>query len=349
MKLSAFKFDLPPELIALHPPDDREEARLMVIHKDTGKIEHKIFKDILDYFDEGDTLVTNDTKVFPAKLCGSKEKTGAPIEVFLLRELNEELHLWDALVDPARKIRVGNKLYFGNGELVAEVLDNTTSRGRTLKFLFEGSTQALFRLIDELGEVPLPKSINRKVELVDRTNYQTVYAKYTGAVAAPVAGLHFTKNLLKRLEIKGVAIAPITLHIGLGTLRSVDVEDLTKHKVDSEIFVISEKTSHVVNKSLDNKKKVCAVGASSLKALESSVSASSRVKPIQGWTNKFIFPPYTAKVCNWLISNFHLPGSTLLMNSAAFGGYNLIMQAYQVAIKEQYRFSAYGDAVLIVD
>ncbi|MCG8341155.1 MAG: tRNA preQ1(34) S-adenosylmethionine ribosyltransferase-isomerase QueA [Cytophagales bacterium] len=349
MKLSAFKFNLPPELIALYPPEDRQDARLMVVHKDTGKIEHRIFKDILDYLDEGDTLVINDTKVFPAKLYGTKEKTGAPIEIFLLRELNEELHLWDVLVDPARKIRVGNKLYLGNGELTAEVLDNTTSRGRTLKFLFEGNSQELLSLIDELGETPLPQSINRKVEFEDRANYQTVYAKYIGAVAAPMAGLHFTKNLLKRLELKGVAITPITLHIGLGTLRSVDVEDLTKHKVDSEGFMISEETSRLVNKSLDNKKRVCAVGASSLKALESSISASSRVKPIQSWTNKFIFPPYTVRVCNLLISNFHLPGSTLLINSAAFGGYDLIMHAYQVAIKEKYRFSVYGDAMLIID
>ena len=348
MRLSAFKFTLPPKLIASHPVEHREEARLMVVHKDTGKIEHKLFKDILHYFEKDDTLVVNDTRVFPTKLRGNKEKMEAPIEVFLLRELDQEEHLWDALVEPARKIRVGNKLYFGNGELVAEVLDNTTSRGRTLKFLFEGTRKELYSIIDQLGIVPLPEQIKRKVEPEDRVHYQTVYAKHIGAVVAPVAGLHFTPQLLKRLALKSINIVPITLHISLGMLRTIDVEDFTKYKIGSEPFAIPEETALVVNKSLDSKRQVCAVGASTIKAIESSVSVAGRLKASQRWTNKLIFPPYNFRVCTSLITNFHLSGSVPLINAAAFGGYELIMEVYQVAIKEKYRFFIYGDAMLII-
>lgn len=348
MKLSEFKFDLPSGLIALYPAENRDESRLMVVHRDSGKIEHKVFKDILDYFDEGDVLVTNDTKVFPARLYGNKEKTGANIEVFLLRELNREMHLWDVLVDPARKIRVGNKLYFGEGELVAEVIDNTTSRGRTIRFLYDGEDDEFYKTIDSLGETPLPRHINRKVEPADRERFQTIYAKNIGAVAAPTAGMHFTRQLLKRFEIKGVQITPITLHIGLGTFRPVDVEDLTKHKMDSENYAVNDKTADIVNDALEKKKRICAVGTTSMRALESSVSASGKLKGNEGWTDKFIFPPYEFKICNAMISNFQLPESTLLMMSAAFGGYNLIMEAYKIAIKEKYRFFSYGDAMLII-
>ena len=348
MKLSEFKFDLPAGLIAQYPAENRDEARMMVVHRDSGKIEHKVFKDVLDYFDEGDTLVTNDTKVFPARLYGNKEKTGAKIEVFLLRELNPEMHLWDVLVDPARKIRVGNKLYFGENDLVAEVIDNTTSRGRTIRFLYDGDPEKFYDIIDSLGETPLPKYIKRKVEEADRDRFQTIYAENVGAVAAPTAGLHFTPQVMKRLEIKGVEVSPITLHIGLGTFRPVDVEDLTKHKMDSENFRVSDETAQVVNKSLDAKKRVCAIGTTTMRALESSVNANNRLKENEGWTDKFIFPPYEFKICNSLLTNFHQPESTLLMMAAAFGGYELIMEAYQTAIKEKYRFFSYGDAMLIV-
>ena len=320
----------------------------MVVHKDTGKIEHKYFKEVIDYLAEDDTLVVNDTKVFSAMLYGNKEKTGAQIEVMLLRELSEEHHLWDTLVDPARKIRVGNKLFFGNGELVAEVLDNTTSRGRTLKFLFDGTTEELHSIIEQLGSTPLPKEIKRKVASEDRSRYQTVYAQQTGAVVAPTAGLHFTPHLLKRLEIQGTHIASITLHIGLGTLRPVDVEDLTKYKVDSEFLSINAATARLVNQSLDKKKRVCAVGISTAKAVEASVSVAGGLKANHGWTNKFIFPPYPFKVCTSLITNFHLPASAPLMTAAALGGYDLLMEAYQVAIKEKYRFFVYGDAMLLL-
>ena len=348
MKLSAFKFDLPAKLIASHPTEDRDESRLMVVYKDTGQIEHKRFKDIIGYLAENDTLVINNTKVFSALLYGNKEKTGAQIEVMLLRELNEEHRLWDTLVDPARKIRVGNKLFFGNDELVAEVLDNTTSRGRTLKFLFDGTTAELHSMIEQLGSTPLPKEIKRKLVSEDRTRYQTVYAQETGAVIAPAAGLHFTPHLLKRLELQGIHIVPITLHIGLGTLKPVDVEDLTKYKVDSEFLDIHETTAQAVNRSLEMKKKVCAVGISTAKAIEASVSAAGGLKANQEWTNKFIFPPYSFQVCTSLITNFHLPASVPFMTAAAFGGYDLLMEAYQVAIKEKYRFFVYGDAMLIL-
>lgn len=348
MKLSKFKFDLPKELLAQHPADNRDESRLMVIHRDTGKIEHKLFKDVIDYFDEDDVLIMNDTKVFPARLFGNKEKTGAKIEVFLLRELNSENLLWDVLVDPARKIRIGNKLYFGDDDLVAEVIDNTTSRGRTLRFLFDGSHDEFKKIIDSLGETPIPKFIEREVEPEDEERYQTVYAKKEGAVAAPTAGLHFSKNLLKRLEINGVDFSYITLHIGLGTFRPVEVEDLTKHKMDSEEMEITEEAADRVNLAKRNKKKVCAIGTTSMRAIETSVSTDGFLKPYKGWTNKFIFPPYDFSIADMMITNFHTPESTLLMQAAAFGGYDLIMKAYQEAIKEKYRFYSYGDAMLIL-
>jgi len=348
MKLSEFKFDLPPNLIALYPTQNRDESRLMVIDKKSGKIEHKIFKNVINYFEDGDTFVINDTKVFPARLYGNKEKTGAKIEVFLLRELNRDMRLWDVLVDPARKIRVGNKLYFGDGELVAEVIDNTTSRGRTIRFLFDGDEEAFNKTIDALGETPLPKYIERKAEPEDRDRYQTIYAKRKGAVAAPTAGLHFTLQLMKRLEILGVNVTPVTLHIGLGTFRPVDVEDLTKHKMDSENYIVTSDTERIVNKTLEKKKKVVAVGTTVMRTLESSVSANGRLKENEGWTDKFIFPPFDFKICSGLITNFHMPESTLLMMACAFGGYELVMKAYQEAIKEKYRFFSYGDAMLII-
>ncbi|WP_339868798.1 tRNA preQ1(34) S-adenosylmethionine ribosyltransferase-isomerase QueA [uncultured Algoriphagus sp.] len=349
MKLSDFKFDVPKKLVAHYPAENRDESRLMVLHRDTGKIEHRVFKDITEYFGEGDVFVTNDTKVFPARLYGNKEKTGAEIEVFLLRELNAELKLWDVLVDPARKIRVGNKLYFGDSDLVAEVIDNTTSRGRTIRFLFDGTEEEFHKTIDTLGETPLLKEfIERKVEAEDKERYQTVFAKNVGAVAAPTAGLHFTPHLLKRLELQGVDVAPITLHVGLGTFRQVDVEDLTKHKMDSENYEIPAGTVDLVNRSLDAKKRVVAVGTTSLKTIESSVTANGRLKASAGWTDKFIIPPYEFKIANSLITNFHLPESTLLMTAAAFGGYDLVMKAYKEAIKEKYRFFSYGDAMLIL-
>jgi len=349
MKLSDFKFEVPKKLISLYPSENRDESRLMVVHRATGTIEHKVFKDVIDYFDEGDVFVTNNTKVFPARLYGNKEKTGAKIEVFLLRELNQELRLWDVLVDPARKIRVGNKLYFGDSDLVAEVIDNTTSRGRTIRFLFDGTDEEFYKTIDTLGETPLLKDfIEREVEASDRERYQTIYAEHVGAVAAPTAGMHFTKHLLKRLEIKGVSVTPITLHIGLGTFRQVDVEDLTKHKMDSENYDIPQPTVDLVNKALDNKKTVVSVGTTALKTIESSVTANGRLKASSGWTDRFIIPPYEFKIANALITNFHLPESTLLMTTSAFGGYNLIMKAYQEAIKEKYKFFSYGDAMLIL-
>jgi len=348
MKLSEFRFDLPANLMATHPAKNRDEARMMVVHRSTGKIEHKIFKDILEYFGDGDVMVLNDTKVFPARLYGNKEKTGAKIEVFLLRELNKENHLWDVLVDPARKIRVGNKLYFGDSDLVAEVIDNTTSRGRTIKFLFDGSDDDFYKTINDLGETPIPKYLKREAEPDDRERYQTVYAKHVGAVAAPTAGLHFTREVLKRLELSGVDIVPLTLHVGLGTFRPVDVEDLTKHKMDSEHFIVPDDTAVAVNRALDNKKRVCAVGTTTMRGLESSVSANARLKPTEGWTDKFIFPPHDFKIPNSLITNFHMPESTLLMMTCAFGGYELIMDAYKVAVKEKYNFFSYGDVMLIL-
>jgi S-adenosylmethionine:tRNA ribosyltransferase-isomerase len=349
MKLSKFKYNLPDELISLHPSKNRDESRLLVLNRQTGDIEHKIFKDVIDYFSDKDVMIFNNTKVFPARLYGNKEKTGAQIEVFLLRELNRELRLWDVLVDPARKIRIGNKLYFGDDDLlVAEVIDNTTSRGRTLRFLFDGTYDEFKETLFKLGETPLPKIINRPVEEDDAARYQTVFAKHEGAVAAPTAGLHFSRELLKRLEIKGVNFAEITLHVGLGNFRSVDVEDLTKHKMDSEQIWIKEEAVNIVNAAKEEKHRVCAVGTTVMRTLETSVSTNGMLKPFEGWTNKFIFPPYDFSVADSMISNFHLPLSTLLMMVSAFAGYDNLMNAYKEAIKEKYRFGAYGDAMLII-
>lgn len=349
MKLSQYKYNLPEELIAKFPSDNRDESRLMIVNRKTGKIEHKIFKEIIDYFDDGDVMVFNNTKVFPARLYGKKEKTGAQIEVFLLRELNKEQRLWDVLVDPARKIRIGNKLYFGDDDtLVAEVIDNTTSRGRTLRFLFEGDYDEFKETLYGLGETPLPKFIKRDVLPEDKERYQTIFAKHEGAVAAPTAGLHFSRELLKRLEIKGINFAEITLHVGLGNFRTVDVEDLTKHKMDSERIIIDDAAVKVVNSAREMRKNICAVGTTVLRTLESSVSTDGYLKPYDGWTNKFIFPPYDFSVPTTLISNFHLPLSTLLMMVSAFAGYDLLFEAYNIAIKEKYRFGTYGDAMLIV-
>ncbi len=349
MKLSEFDFDLPEELIANYPSENRDEARLMVIHRETGQIEHKLFKDVLDYFSEGDVMIMNNTRVFPARMYGNKEKTGAKIEVFLLRELNRESLLWDVLVDPARKIRIGNKLYFGEDDsLVAEVIDNTTSRGRTLRFLFDGPYEEFKAKITELGETPLPKYIKREVEPEDEERYQTIFAKVEGAVAAPTAGLHFSRQLLKRLELKGIDFAEVTLHVGLGTFRSVEVEDLTKHKMDSEQVIIPEQAAEMVNNAKRKKQRVCAVGTTAMRAIESSVSTEGYLKPFDGWTNKFIFPPYEFSIADSLITNFHTPLSTLLMMISAFAGHELMMQAYQEAIKEKYRFYSYGDAMLIL-
>jgi S-adenosylmethionine:tRNA ribosyltransferase-isomerase len=349
MKLSQFKYKLPQELIALYPSQNRDESRLMVVDRQNGKIEHKVFKDIIEYFSENDLLVFNNTKVFPARLFGNKEKTGAEIEVFLLRELNRDQRLWDVLVDPARKIRIGNKLYFGEDDvLVAEVIDNTTSRGRTLRFLYNGSYEEFKKTLYELGETPLPKFIDRPVEPEDDDRYQTIFAKHEGAVAAPTAGLHFSRELLKRFEILGVDFAEITLHVGLGNFRSVDVEDLTKHKMDSERILIQQAAADRVNLAKREKQKVCAVGTTVVRTLESSVSTEGMLKPFDGWTNKFLFPPYEFKVPDMMVSNFHLPYSTLLMMVAAFGGYKLVFEAYNQAVKEKYRFGTYGDAMLII-
>ena len=349
MKLSEFNFDLPEELIAEHPTLNRDEARLMVVHKDTGKIEHRMFKDIINYFSEDDVMIMNNTKVFPARMYGNKEKTGAKIEVFLLRELNRESLLWDVLVDPARKIRIGNKLYFGEDDsLVAEVIDNTTSRGRTLRFLFDGTYEEFKMKITELGETPLPKYIKRNVEPEDEERYQTIFAKEEGAVAAPTAGLHFSRQLMKRLELKGVNFAEITLHIGLGTFRAVEVEDLTKHKMDSEQAFINKKCTEIVNKGIADKKRVCAVGTTVMRTIETAVSTDGELNTYTGWTNKFIFPPYEFSIANCMITNFHTPLSTLLMMVSAFVGHEMMHKAYKEAVKEKYRFYSYGDAMLII-
>ncbi len=349
MKLSKFKYNLPEDLIALHPAPGRDESRMMVLNRKDKSIEHKVFKDVIDYFDNEDVMVFNNTKVFPARLYGNKEKTGAEIEVFLLRELNREQRLWDVLVDPARKIRIGNKLYFGEDDmLVAEVIDNTTSRGRTLRFLYDGSYDEFKKMLYSLGETPLPKIINREVVPEDRERYQTIYAKHEGAVAAPTAGMHFSRELMKRLEIKGTEFSEVTLHVGLGNFRQVDVEDLTKHKMDSEQIFITEEATEIINAGKDRKKRICAVGTTVMRTLESSVSTFGHVKPFEGWTNKFIFPPYEFQVANSMITNFHLPLSTLMMMAAAFGGYDFVMEAYDVAVKEKYRFGTYGDAMLII-
>ncbi|SDB55705.1 S-adenosylmethionine--tRNA ribosyltransferase-isomerase [Flavobacteriaceae bacterium MAR_2010_188] len=349
MKLSHFNFKLPEELLAEHPSEIRDESRLMVLNRKDQTIEHKLFKDLIDYFVEDDVMILNNTKVFPARLYGNKEKTGAKIEVFLLRELNEEQRLWDVLVDPARKIRIGNKLYFGEDEtLVAEVIDNTTSRGRTLRFLYDGSYHEFRQKLTELGETPLPKYIKRAVEPEDEERYQTIFAKEEGAVAAPTAGLHFSKHLLKRLEIKGIKLPEVTLHVGLGTFNPVEVEDLSKHKMDSEEIVINEIATKVINNAIKEKRRICAVGTTAMRAIESSVSSSGTLNPYSGWTNKFIFPPYEFSIANAMVTNFHTPKSTLLMMASAFAGHDFIKKAYDVAIKEKYRFYTYGDAMLII-
>jgi S-adenosylmethionine:tRNA ribosyltransferase-isomerase len=351
-KLSQFSFDLPEKLISKYPKANRHDSRLMVVHKESGKIEHKTFKDVLDYFEEDDVMIFNNTKVFPARMYGNKEKTGAKIEVFLLRELNSESRLWDVLVDPARKIRVGNKLYFsdkdGNEVLVAEVVDNTTSRGRTIRFLFDGTEEEFQKELHRLGNTPLPKEIGRDAEDIDRERFQTLFAKELGAVAAPTAGLHFSRELLKRLEIKGIEFAELTLHIGLGTFRSIDVEDLSKHKMDAEYFRILEDAVDKVNTAKQNKNRVCAVGTTSMRSIESAVSAENLLKTEEGWTNLFIYPPYEFSIADAMISNFHLPKSSLMIMVCAFGGYDLIMEAYQQAVKEEYNFFTYGDAMLII-
>ncbi|MBC8266805.1 MAG: tRNA preQ1(34) S-adenosylmethionine ribosyltransferase-isomerase QueA [Flavobacteriales bacterium] len=348
-KLSHFVFNLPEIRKATKPAKNRDESKLMVLHRESGKIEHKKFKDIIDYFDNGDVIVLNNTKVFPARLFGNKEKTGARIEVFLLRELNKESRLFDVLVDPARKIRIGNKLYFGeDDELIAEVIDNTTSRGRTLRFLFDGSYDEFKETLTRLGQTPLPKHINREPTQEDDERYQTIYAKHSGAIAAPTSGLHFSRELMKRLEIKGVDFAEVTLHVGLGTFRDVEVEDLSKHKMDSEEIQITDTAANIINKGLDNDKRICAVGTTSVRTIESSVTTQNRVVPFDGWTNKFIFPPYDFRIPTCILTNFHLPKSTLLMQISAFAGHDFIFKAYKEAIKKKYNFYTYGDAMLIL-
>ena len=336
-------------MLAKYPADNRDESRLLVLNRATGAIEHRIFKDIIEYFDEKDLFLFNDTKVFPALLYGNKEKTNAEIEIFLLRELNSELRLWDVLVDPARKIRIGTKLYFGADEMMgAEVIDNTTSRGRTLRFLFDGSYEEFKEALYRLGETPLPRWIREKVEEEDAERYQTIFAKHEGAVAAPTAGMHFSKHLLKRMEIKGIDSAFITLHAGLGNFRRVDVEDLSKHKMDSEQFEVTEQAAEAVNNAKRNGHKVVAIGTTVMRTIETAVSTGGMIKAMDGWTNKFIFHPYDFTVANAMVSNFQLPESTQLMMVAAFGGYENVMNAYDVAKQEGYRFGTYGDAMLII-
>lgn len=349
MKLSQYGYDFKTEMLAQYPVENRDESRLMVVNRANGTIEHRIFKEIIEYFDEKDLFLFNDTKVFPARLYGNKEKTGAEIEIFLLRELNRELRLWDVLVDPARKIRIGNKLYFGEDDMMgAEVIDNTTSRGRTLRFLFDGSYEEFKEALYRLGETPLPRWVRDKVEEQDAERYQTIYAKHEGAVAAPTAGMHFSKHLLKRMEIKGIDSAFITLHAGLGNFRTVDVEDLSKHKMDSEQFIVSEEAAQSVNAAKRDGHKVVAIGTTVMRTIETAVSTGGMIKPMEGWTNKFIFCPYDFTVANAMVSNFHLPYSTQLMTVAAFGGYDCVMNAYKVAAEEGYRFGTYGDAMLIL-
>ncbi|MBR2061391.1 MAG: tRNA preQ1(34) S-adenosylmethionine ribosyltransferase-isomerase QueA [Tidjanibacter sp.] len=349
MKLSQYNYNFSTDMLAKYPADNRDESRLLVVNRATGEFEHRMFKEILDYFDEGDTFIFNNTKVFPARLYGNKEKTGAEIEIFLLRELNKELKLWDVLVDPARKIRIGNKLYFGeDDQLVAEVIDNTTSRGRTLRFLFDGEYDEFREVLHRMGETPLPRWVREKVEAIDEERYQTVFAKEEGAVAAPTAGLHFSKHLLKRMEIKGVEAAEVTLHVGLGNFRAVDVEDLTKHKMDSERIIVTDEAAEKVNSAKRAGHRICAIGTTVQRTIESSVSTDGMLKPFDGWTNKFIFCPHEFSVADSMVSNFHLPCSTQLMMVAAFGGHDLVMAAYDEAIKEGYRFGTYGDAMLIL-
>ena len=349
MKLSQFIYDLPKEHIAKYPSENRDESRLMVLHKDSGEIKHKIFKDVIDYFDTDDLFIFNNTRVFPARLKGIKEKTGAKIEVFLLRELNKKQRLWDVLVSPARKIRIGNKLYFGDSEtLVAEVIDNTTSRGRTLRFLYDGDYDEFKKTLKDLGETPLPNFIGRPTEPEDTERYQTVFAQQEGAVAAPTAGMHFSKILLKKFEIKGIKSTSITLHVGLGNFRNINVEDLTKHKMDNEQIEVSDETTDIVNNIKSKKHQICAVGTSVIRTLESATSVTGLLKPYSGWTNKFIFPPYNFSIPTAMITNFHMPKSIPLMSAAAFGGFKKTMKAYETAKKEGYKFGTYGDAMLII-
>lgn len=349
MKLSQFRFDLPLNLIAQHPAKKREDSRLMVVHRHTGQIENKSFREVMDYFDDKDVFVVNNTKVFPARMYGRKEKTGAKIEVFLLRELNKPNRLWDVIVDPARKIRVGNKLYFGEAdELVAEVIDNTTSRGRTIRFLWDGTDDEFRQMLEVLGETPLPKYIKRKPEPEDKDRYQTVYAKHEGAVAAPTAGLHFSIELIKRLEIKGIRFAEVTLHTGLGTFRPIEVEDLSKHKMDAEYYRIDDVACKIVNKAIEGGHRICSVGTTTMRAIESSYTAEKLLKVSEGWTNIFIHPPYNFNIADSLITNFHLPKTSLLIMVCAFAGYDLTMEAYRKAIKDKYRFFSYGDAMLVI-
>ena len=349
MKLSQYGYDFSPEMLAKYPTDNRDESRLLVLDRKTGKIEHRIFKEIIEYFDEKDLFLFNNTKVIPARLYGNKEKTGAEIEIFLLRELNRELRLWDVVVDPARKIRIGNKLYFGDDDLlVAEVIDNTTSRGRTLRFLFDGSYEEFKEALYQMGETPLPRWVREKVEPEDAERYQTIFAEHEGAVAAPTAGMHFSKHLLKRMEIRGIDQAYLTLHVGLGNFRTVDVEDLSKHKMDSEQFIVDEATAAAVNGAKRGGHKVVAIGTTVMRTIETVVSTGGMIKPQSGWTNKFIFAPYDFTVADAMVTNFQLPYSTQLMMVAAFGGYDLVMRAYEEAHKEGYRFGTYGDAMLIL-
>ena len=349
MKLSQFRYDLPLNLIAQHPTKRREDSRLMVVNRQNGHMDNRNFSDLLEYYDDKDVFVVNNTKVFPARMYGRKEKTGAKIEVFLLRELNKPNRLWDVIVDPARKIRVGNKLYFGeNEELVAEVIDNTTSRGRTIRFLWEGDDDGFRNMLEFLGETPLPKYIKRKIDEEDKERYQTVYAKHEGAVAAPTAGLHFSKELIKRSEILGIRFAEVTLHTGLSTFRPIEVEDLSKHKMDAEYFKIDEDACRIINTAKQNGRRVCSIGTTAMRAMESSVTAQRLLKPAEGWTNHFIHPPYNFNIADSLVTNFHLPKTSLLIMSCAFAGYELAMEAYKKAIKDKYRFFSYGDALLFI-
>src|SRR5574344_845996 len=349
MKLSKFKFKLPEELIAQYPTENRDESRLMVLNAKTGSIEHHIFKEIIGYFNEKDLLVFNDTRVFPAHMLGNKEKTGAQIEVFLLRELNQELRLWDVLVEPARKIRIGNKLYFGNDEsLVAEVIDNTTSRGRTVRFLYDGPYDEFKQALFSLGETPVPKFVKAHVTPEDKDNYQTIFVAHEGAVAAPAASLHFSLELFNRMILKDINKTFITVHMGMGHFRKVDVEDLSKHRMDSERMIISKETADLVNKTKREGHKVVAVGVTVIRGLETYVTTNHEIYPFDGWTNKFIAPPYEFSIPDAILSNFHMPESTMLMSVAAFGGFENVMHAYHVALEQDYRFGPYGDALLIL-
>jgi S-adenosylmethionine:tRNA ribosyltransferase-isomerase len=349
MKLSQFEFELPEKLIAQRPIPNRDESRMMVIHKDSGKIEHKEFKDIVNYYDEDDAFMLNNTKVFPARLYGKKEKTGASIEVFLLRELNPKMRLWDVTVDPARKIRVGNKIFFGEDDLlVAEVVDNTTSRGRTIRFIFDGDDDEFRKILNSLGHTPLPKYISRDPEESDAERFQTIFAKEVGAVAAPSAGLHFSREVIKRLQIKGVELAEVTLHTGLASFNDIDVEDLGKFKMDAEYFKVTQEAVDIVNKAKAKRKNICAVGSTVMRAVESSVTANGLLKDASGWTNSFIYPPYEFSIATSMLSNFHLPKSSIMIQVAAFGGYDLVMEAYNEAIKKKYNFLCFGDSMLII-